>query len=87
MNKYQKAAALDLIKMLGIVIAVSIGMNILIAYFSAMQIVTGAVILLFIYTGYTLFQIRVDQHRTLDELNKRWNMACILKLATAVCTI
>jgi fatty-acid desaturase len=70
MNKYQKAAALDLLKMTGIVVAVSLGMNILIAYFSAMEIITAAMVLLLAYTGYTLFNIRVDQHRTLDELNK-----------------
>lgn len=70
MDKYQKAAALDLIKMTGIVVGVSVGMNILIAYFSAVQIIAGAMILLMVYTGYTLFKIRVDQHRMLDELNR-----------------
>lgn len=70
MDKYQKAAALDLIKMTGIVVAVSLGFNILVAYFTAMQIITGGMVLLLAYTGYTLFNIRVDQHRALDELNK-----------------
>jgi hypothetical protein len=70
MNKYQKAAALDLLKMTGIVVAVSLGFNILVAYLTAMEIITAAMVLLLAYTGYTLFQIRVDQHKSLDELNK-----------------
>jgi hypothetical protein len=68
MNKYQKAAALDLIKITGIVVAVSITMNILALYFTVPQILIGLGILLMAYTGYNLFQIRVDQHKTLDEL-------------------
>lgn len=70
MNKYQKAAALDLLKMTGIVVGVSLGFNILVAYLTAMEIITAAMVLLLAYTGYTLFQIRVDQHRSLDELNR-----------------
>jgi hypothetical protein len=69
MNKYQKAAALDLIKITAIVVAVSITMNILALYFTVPQILIGLGILLMSYTGYNLFQIRVDQLKTLDELN------------------
>jgi hypothetical protein len=69
MNKYQKAAALDLIKIAGIVVAVSITMNVLALYFTVPQILIGLGILLMSYTGYNLFQIRVDQLKTLDELN------------------
>jgi hypothetical protein len=69
MNKYQKAAALDLIKITGIVVTVSITMNILALYFTVPQILIGLGILLMSYTGYNLFQIRVDQLKTLDELN------------------
>jgi hypothetical protein len=68
MNKYQKAAALDLIKITGIVVATSLTLNILALYFTVPQILVGLGILLMAYTGYNLFQIRVDQHRTLDEL-------------------
>jgi NADH:ubiquinone oxidoreductase subunit K len=68
MNKYQKAAALDLVKIVAIVAATSLTMNILALYFTVAQILVGLGILLMTYTGYTLFQIRVDQHRTLDEL-------------------
>jgi hypothetical protein len=71
MNKYQKAAALDLIKITGIIVATGVTMNILALYFTVPQILAGLAVILMAYTGYTLFQIRVDQHKTLDELNNR----------------
>lgn len=71
MNKYQKAAALDLIKIVAIVVATSLTLNLLALYFTVPEILVGLGILLMAYTGYNLFQIRVDQHRMLDELNKR----------------
>jgi hypothetical protein len=70
MNKYQKAAALDLIKIVAVVVAVSITMNILAMYFTVPQILIGLGILLMSYTGYNLFQMRVDQLRTLDEIRE-----------------
>ena len=70
MNKYQKAAALDLIKIVAIVVAVSITMNVLAMYFTVPQILIGLGILLMSYTGYNLFQMRVDQLRTLDEIQE-----------------
>ena len=71
MNKYQKAAALDLIKITGIVVTVSITLNILALYFTVAQILIGLGLILMAYTGYNLFQIRVDQLRTLDEIRER----------------
>jgi NADH:ubiquinone oxidoreductase subunit K len=71
MNKYQKAAALDLIKITGIVVATSITMNILALYFTVAQILIGLGLILMAYTGYNLFQIRVDQLKTLDEIRER----------------
>jgi NADH:ubiquinone oxidoreductase subunit K len=71
MNKYQKAAALDLIKITGIVVATSITLNILALYFTVPEILIGLGILLMSYTGYNLFQLRVDQLRTLDEIRER----------------
>jgi hypothetical protein len=71
MNKYQKAAALDLIKITGIVVAVSITMNILALYFTLSQILIGLGLILMAYTGYNLFQLRVDQLRTLDQIRER----------------
>jgi hypothetical protein len=70
MNKYQKAAALDLIKITGIVVATGVTMNILALYFTVPQILIGLGILLMSYTGYNLFQMRVDQLRTLDEIRE-----------------
>jgi hypothetical protein len=70
MDKYQKAAALDLVKMAGIGIGVAVAFNVVVAYFTASQIITAAAVILLVYCGYNLFKIRVDQHRTLDELNK-----------------
>ena len=71
MNKYQKAAALDLIKIAGIVITVSITMNILALYFTVPEILIGLGLILMTYTGYNLFQLRVDQLKTLDEIRER----------------
>jgi hypothetical protein len=71
MNKYQKAAALDLIKITGIVVAVSITMNVLALYFTVPQILIGLGFLLMTYTGYNLFLLRVDQLKTLDEIRER----------------
>ncbi len=70
MDKYQKAAALDLIKMTGIVVAVSVALNILALFFTLPQIVMGGCFLLLVYTGYNLYLIRVDQHRALDEIRE-----------------
>jgi NADH:ubiquinone oxidoreductase subunit K len=71
MNKYQKAAALDLIKITGIVVTVSVTLNILALYFTVPEILIGLGILLMTYTGYNLFQLRVDQLKTLDEIRER----------------
>jgi NADH:ubiquinone oxidoreductase subunit K len=71
MNKYQKAAALDLVKITGIVIATGITMNILALYFTVPEILIGMGILLMTYTGYNLFQLRVDQLKSLDEIRER----------------
>jgi hypothetical protein len=70
MNKYQKAAALDLIKITGIVVAVSITMNVLALYFTVAQILIGLGLILMAYTGYNLFQMRVDQLKSLDEIRE-----------------
>jgi hypothetical protein len=70
MNKYQKAAALDLIKIVAIVVAVSITMNILALYFTVSQILIGLGLILMAYTGYNLFQMRVDQLKSLDEIRE-----------------
>ncbi len=70
MDKYQKAAALDLIKIALIAVAASVTFNIIAAYFTISQIIMAGAFVLLIYCGYNLFKIRVDQLRTLDELNR-----------------
>ena len=71
MNKYQKAAALDIIKITGIVVATSITLNILALYFTVPEILIGLGLILMAYTGYNLFQLRVDQLKSLDEIRER----------------
>ena len=71
MNKYQKAAALDLIKIVAVVVATSITMNILALYFTVPEILIGLGLILMAYTGYNLFQLRVDQLKSLDEIRER----------------
>jgi NADH:ubiquinone oxidoreductase subunit K len=71
MNKYQKAAALDLIKITGIVVTVGITLNILALYFTVPEILIGLGLILMTYTGYNLFLLRVDQLKTLDEIRQR----------------
>ena len=71
MNKYQKAAALDLIKITGIVVTVSITLNILALYFTLPEILIGLGLILMAYTGYNLFLMRVDQLKSLDEIRER----------------
>ena len=70
MNKYQKAATLDILKLVAIGVAVGVTMNILALYFTAPQILFGLGMILMTYTGYTLFQMRVDQLKTLDEIRE-----------------
>jgi hypothetical protein len=71
MNKYQKAAALDLIKITGIVVTVSITLNILALYFTVPEILIGLGLILMAYTGYNLFLLRVDQLKSIDEIRER----------------
>lgn len=71
MNKYQKAAAFDMIKMVGVVLAGSVTAIALSHFFTAMHLVIALVVISLGYTGVTLFNIRADQHRLLDELKKR----------------
>jgi hypothetical protein len=71
MNKYQKAAALDLIKITAIVVATSLTLTILAQLFTVPQILIGLGLILMIYTGYNLFQLRVDQLKSMDEIRDR----------------
>ena len=70
MNKYQRAATLDILKVVAIGVLVGVTLNILALYFTLPQILFGLGMIGMTYTGYILFQIRVDQYKTLDELNR-----------------
>lgn len=70
MNKYQRAATLDILKVVAIGVLVGVTLNILALYFTLPQILFGLGMIGMSYTGYILFQIRVDQYKTLDELNR-----------------
>ena len=71
MNKYQRAAALDLIKAAAIAIAGGLSYVILAQFLTPLQVITVLAIGLLVWCGYNLFQIRVDQYRTLDEIEQR----------------
>ena len=71
MNKYQKAAALDLIKITAIVVATSVTLSVLAIYFTVPEILIGLGMILMIYTGYNLFLMRVDQLKSMDEIRER----------------
>jgi hypothetical protein len=71
MNKYQKAAALDLIKITAIVVATSLTLTILAQLFTVPQILIGLGLILMTYTGYNLFLMRVDQLKSIDEIRER----------------
>ena len=71
MNKYQKQAALDLIKMVVIAFTVGIAAAVATTLFTSTQIITVAAFLILAYCGYNLFNIRVDQLKSLDELNSK----------------
>jgi hypothetical protein len=71
MNKYQKAAALDLVKITAIVVATSLTLTILAQLFTVPQILIGLGLILMTYTGYNLFLMRVDQLKSIDEIRER----------------
>jgi hypothetical protein len=71
MNKYQKAAALDLIKITAIVVATSVTLTVLAQLFTVPEILIGLGLILMTYTGYNLFLMRVDQLKSIDEIRER----------------
>ena len=71
MNKYQKQAALDIIKAITVGVIVGVVLITLGHYFTFGQIGIGVTFALLVWCGYNLFQLRVDQYRTLDEIKQR----------------
>ena len=69
MNKYQNRAILEILGMIILSASVGFGLAALSTVFTASQILFGLGMILMAYCFYTLYKIRVDQLKTLDELN------------------
>ena len=70
MNKYQKQAALDVLKLAGAAIVGSVLIQLVLANFTMSQILVSLAVIVMVICGYQLFKLRVDQLETLDKLNK-----------------
>jgi hypothetical protein len=70
MNKYQKIAIVEILGMMLLAAAVGFTLSALSTIFTASQILFGLGMILMGYCFYTLYKIRVDQLKTLDELNQ-----------------
>jgi uncharacterized membrane protein (DUF485 family) len=70
MNKYQNRAILEIIGMILLSATVGFTLAALSTVFTASQILFGVGMILMSYCFYTLYKIRVDQLKTLDELNQ-----------------
>ena len=70
MNKYQNRAILEILGMMLLSVAVGFGLSALTTVFTMSQILFGLGMALMAYCFYTLYKIRVDQLKTLDELNQ-----------------
>ena len=68
MNKYQKAATLDLLKLFAAGVGGAIVVNVALAFLTLGQFITIIAVGLLVYTGKTLFDIRVAQHEYNDKL-------------------
>lgn len=68
MNKYQNRAALEILGMICLSASVGFALAALSTVFTMSQILTGLGMILLAYCFYTLYKIRVDQLKTLDEL-------------------
>ena len=69
MNKYQNRAILEILGMVLLSALVGFTLAALSTIFTMSQILFGLGMCLMGYCFYTLYQIRVDQLKTLDELN------------------
>ena len=69
MNKYQNRAILEILGMIILSASVGFGLAALSTVFTMSQILFGMGMILMGYCFYTLYKIRVDQLKTLDELN------------------
>jgi hypothetical protein len=70
MNKYQNRAIIEILGMMALSAAVGFGLAALSTVFTMSQILFGLGMILMSYCFYTLYKIRVDQLRTLDEIQE-----------------
>jgi ABC-type uncharacterized transport system permease subunit len=70
MNKYQNRAVLEILGAVLLSAAVGFTLSALSTVFTMSQILFGLGMCLMAYCFYTLYKIRVDQLKTLDELNQ-----------------
>jgi hypothetical protein len=70
MNKYQNRAIVEILGMIILSASVGFGLAALSTVFTMSQILFGMGMILMGYCFYTLYKIRVDQLKTLDELNQ-----------------
>jgi ABC-type uncharacterized transport system permease subunit len=70
MNKYQNRAILEILGMVLLSALVGFTLAALSTIFTMSQILFGLGMCLMAYCFYTLYKIRVDQLKTLDELNQ-----------------
>jgi hypothetical protein len=70
MNKYQTRAVLEILGMIALSATTGLALAALSTIFTMSQILFGLGMILMSYCFYTLYKIRVDQLRTLDEIRE-----------------
>jgi fatty acid desaturase len=70
MNKYQNRAIVEILAMITLSAATGFGLAALSTIFTMSQILFGLGMCLMAYCFYTIYKIRVDQLRTLDEIQE-----------------
>jgi hypothetical protein len=70
MNKYQNRAIIEILGVIVLSAAVGFGLAALSTIFTMSQILFGLGMILMSYCFYTIYKIRVDQLRTLDEIQE-----------------
>jgi hypothetical protein len=70
MNKYQNRALLEILGMIALSAATGFALAALSTVFTMSQILFGLGMCLMAYCFYTLYKIRVDQLKTLDEIRE-----------------
>jgi hypothetical protein len=70
MNKYQNRAVIEILGMIVLSAATGFALAALSTIFTMSQILFGLGMILMAYCFYTIYKIRVDQLRTLDEIRE-----------------